>query len=133
MSIQKHPFTPTYICHECGYDMHDRDENDLCPECGTLLDTKRDDTFANHRSLIVQASLFLGIVLMPLSLGYGVAFMIGGLGANHNLRKKRPEYRLLSTTGNRIKRIQILICVILIEFIALMTIDSNWPSLLFWW
>ena len=113
--------------------MHDRVDRDPCSECGTLLDTRPDDAFAQTRSFVVQAILGLGLPLMLVNIGYGFIFMIGGLAAHHRLRKDRTQFRQLASTRNRLRRIKLLIWIILIEFFTLLTLDSSMPSVLFWW
>jgi hypothetical protein len=124
---------PQYTCLECGYDMHDRQGGDPCPECNTPLDIRKDDPVANRKTLISLIVMILAIVVMPFA---GTLSALLTLYAHHTVRKRHSlisEYRQSSKTRSRRRLIQYLTYIWFILIIIMLIVEQSWPGVFNWW
>ena len=133
MPGQKHPFTMSFTCHACGYDMHDRVRGDLCPECGTELDT-RPDLPGSLRGTTLRAYILIGAILaMPFVAM--ISFLVIAMVIIPSYPEKTVDryFRISYQVARKRRLIRLLIWISLAEFAALMVISDIWPNALNWW
>ncbi|MGV6815465.1 MAG: hypothetical protein ACWA5W_10735 [Phycisphaerales bacterium] len=133
MPNQKHPFTQRFTCHACGYDMHDRVKGDLCPECGTELDT-RPDLPGSLRGTTLRAYLLIGSILaMPFVAMISILLIAMVIIPSYPQKTVDRYFRISYQVARRRQLIRLLIWISLAELAALVVISEFWPKALNWW
>ena len=124
-----------FTCHECGYDMHDREKDDPCPECNTPLDIRPDFPGSKRVALVNIWILIISLLIMPFASLFSFFGLVTVIFPNPNYSRKLygSKYRISFCLAKRCKLIQRLIRVWFVEFVALMAISTIWPNALNWW
>ena len=128
--------SPQYTCLECGYDMHDRQGGDPCPECNTPLDTRPGISGSNRAASIKITILIVAFFMMPF---FALISFIGLFTAIYPSYPSYPQksleshYRISQKVTQKRRLIRILVWLCFAEFAALMVISLIWTDALNWW
>ena len=124
---------PSLTCHHCGYDLHDRQQGDPCPECSTPFDT-RPDAYINPWKLNAAITcILIAIVSVPFIAIFSLIFLMPAYFAHSSLKMVSSENRIPTWASNKLRLCYKLMLACLIEFLALMFISDLWPRLFNWW
>ncbi len=133
MDIQRLPLTQTFTCHECGYDMHDRQAGDPCPECNTALDSRKDDPVAERKSRIGTGFMIAAILLTPIFGFFATLFVGIAHYQYHQSHSLTSIYRISYSTRKRRKRFKLLFYCWIGEVVTMILILLYWPNAFNWW
>ena len=133
MDIQRPPLTQAYTCHQCNYDMHDRQTGDPCPECNTLLDTRKDLPGAEGRSKRGIAYMICAIVILPIVPILTFGFLYPAMATIYWLKPKKTDFRIAYHITKRRKLIELLVYVWFVELMFIFWLDEIWPPFFEWW
>ena len=120
---------PTFICHGCGYDMHDRKCMDPCPECGVPLDTRPDGYTKPWKLTAPLLCSVLTILSMPFISIFSFIFMIPSFFIASAQKQMSPGYRIPYWAQKRLNQNRKLIWIAYIQFWATLI----WPQVFNWW
>jgi len=121
-------------CHVCGYDMTDRAEGDLCPECGHPLDPRfeikipRLMLFRIWVVLLVLAAIVMPFVALLSLLLTVPTYSVRLLDQSRYGRRRVPDW-----VAVRVRIIRGLWLILIGEFIILMVVSTIDPQALNWW
>lgn len=127
------PNLPTLTCHHCGYDMHDRKENDPCPECDTPFDLRPDAYIKPWKLNYPIVCIGIAIFLMPFITIFSLILLVPAFIAHSSLKSVTSEYRIPMWAAQKIRLCYQLMIVCLIEFWGLMLLHTFVPDALNWW
>lgn len=124
---------PSLTCHACGYDMHDRKQDDPCPECSTQFDP-RPDAYTKRWKLVVPLVLStIGILVMPFTAIFAFIFVIPSFLMVNAHKRISHEYRTPLWAMKSLNQNQMVIRIAFAEFVAMLVISSFWPNAFNWW
>lgn len=127
------PNLPTLTCHHCGYDMHDRQEHDRCPECSTPLVIRPDAYIKRWKLNYPIVSIVAAMLVMPFLGILSIILLVPAIFMYDSFKKTSKEYRIPVWATQKIQFCHKLMIACLIEFWALMIISALWPQALNWW
>lgn len=133
MYIQKQPFTPTYTCHQCGYDMHDRAAGEPCPECNMALDLRSDMPGSEKLSSIRIGILFGAVLVMPFVALISFVGVFVALYPCYPKKELECDFRITPRGVTLHRLIRTLFRVCIAEFAVFTLISLIWPDALNWW
>ena len=111
--------------------MRERQQGDLCPECGHPLDTRPDDTDA-HAAFKIAASLLLIAVILQIVLA-PVAIIFAVIASFQlSRRASEDQYRLSHRAWKQRRLATVLFCIWFCELAAMIVISAFWPNWQFW-
>ena len=122
---------PPQLCQNCGYNMTGRVSDDLCPECGSALDTRPDDDRYIQACFISKVllgwAIVLQIILPPVALllAVGAAFQLAK-------RHDSSQYRLSYRARRDRKHANYLAYIWFGVFVAMVVSSELWPNWHFW-
>ncbi|MFG0313616.1 MAG: hypothetical protein ACF8LL_05450 [Phycisphaerales bacterium] len=113
--------------------MADQPRGALCPECGTALDTRKDDPIAERNSSFAIGLMVSAIGLMPF---VGSLALFFAVLAHYRVRKQHTltaEYRVSADTKRKRVVVRWLTYAWACEILIMLVISHYWPNAFNWW
>lgn len=121
-------------CHVCGYEMVDRAEGDLCPECGRAFEPGHEVPLPGLWLLRMRIGLLvLTALVMPFAALLSLILTLPTLFVTLPDQRRYGRGRVPDWVATRVRVERVLWKVLIAEFFLLMTIDAVWPRMFEWW
>ncbi|MBL4808611.1 MAG: hypothetical protein JKY43_00950 [Phycisphaerales bacterium] len=127
------PNLPTLTCHACGYDMHDRKQNDPCPECAAPFDTRPDAYTTPWKLTVPLVCSSIVILILPFVTLPAFVFLVPSFLLYRSQIKMDLKYRIPLWAEKRLKQNHTMMLICVAELWLILIISTFWPSALNWW
>lgn len=122
----------TLTCGRCAYDMTDQPRGALCPECGTPLDTRKDDPIGDRYSTLAIGFLATAILLMPFVGSLSILFVVISQFQVTKRHSLVNEYRVSMKTMRNRQIVRILLFVWAVEIAFMLSVTIYYPDAFNW-